>query len=71
MTNKPIFAFRRLDHGFVQVFKDGKFIAGIEQNCYGRKLWQIERMPGGHYVDKNGFDCFTLTIAKQEIKRNF
>ena len=68
--------FNKIDSGFYRVDTEKEHngrnvyptVATIEQNSYGRKLWQVNIEGRGRLVDSNGFDCFTLAIAKQEIK---
>jgi len=47
--------------------KDGKRIGEITQNSYGRYLWTIE-ISGIRILDKSGYDCFALNIAKQLVR---
>jgi len=45
-------------------------IALINQLNYGKKYWQIE-YNNKHFIDNNGYDCFSFKIAKQLIKDTF
>lgn len=67
-----MFKFKPIFGGYFQCFKDGKLIAIIEKSPFTKRFpYCIERFPSGHYVDQHGYDCFTLTVAKQEIRRSF
>ena len=67
--------FNRIDTNFVRAdyakAHNGRTVypifATIQQNSYGRKLWQIE-INNKRFVDEQGYDCFTLTNAKRIIK---
>jgi len=47
--------------------KDGQKIGELTQNSYGRSLWNIE-INGKRILDKSGYDCFSLNIAKQIVR---
>lgn len=49
---------------------DGKRLYILQQNSYGRKLWQAESVSNGRILDKSGYDCFTLAIAKKLCEEN-
>lgn len=44
-------------------------IAILTQNNYGNKYWQIEYL-NKRFVDDNGYDCFTFSIARKLLKEN-
>lgn len=68
--------FIRVDQGFYRVdmekMHNGRKVypmyATIEQNRFGRKLWTVHIEGIGRLLDDQGYDCFTLAIAKRLIK---
>ena len=61
--------YETVDDTYRKAYQCGRVIAYLYKNIGWKHPWTIEKASGGKFVSSDGYDCFTLTQAKEYIRR--